>query len=202
MPSAAISRRRLRRPVILEAVQRVRQSGVAEEVEFADLVPVDRFYKALVTRVPRLEGSGAAILVVIRDLTEVKRIEQMRADFIANASHELRTPLSSLVGFIETLRGHARDDAEAREQFLRIMDEQARRMRRLIDDLLSLSRIELNEHVAPSGAVDLEAAAREVADALQPLARESANRHQSASSSHACPPPSATATRSSRFSRT
>lgn len=162
----------LRRPVILEAVQRVRQSGVAEEVEFVDLVPVERHFKVLVTRLPRFEETGGAILVVIHDLTEVKRIEQMRADFIANASHELRTPLSSLAGFIETLRGHARDDVEAREKFLGIMDEQARRMRRLIDDLLSLSRIELNEHVAPSGSVDLEAAAREVADALQPLARE------------------------------
>jgi two-component system phosphate regulon sensor histidine kinase PhoR len=162
----------LRRPIILEAVQRVRQTGATQEVDFTDLVPVERYYRALVSRVPRLEDTGAAILVVIRDLTEVKRIEQMRADFIANASHELRTPLSSLAGFIETLRGHARDDAEAREKFLMIMDEQARRMRRLIDDLLSLSRIELNEHVPPSGAVDLEAAAREVANALQPLAHE------------------------------
>jgi two-component system phosphate regulon sensor histidine kinase PhoR len=96
----------------------------------------------------------------------------MRADFVANASHELRTPLSSLSGFIETLRGHAKDDAAARERFLGIMQDQAQRMRRLIDDLLSLSRIELNEHIAPAKTVDLKTVALDIIDAFQPLARE------------------------------
>ena len=81
----------------------------------------------------------------------------MRVDFVANASHELRTPLASLLGFIETLQGPARDDAEARERFLGIMLEQARRMARLVDDLLSLSRIEQNLHLQPRAAVDLAA---------------------------------------------
>ena len=79
----------------------------------------------------------------------------MRADFVANVSHELRTPLSSLLGFVETLRGPARDDAEARDKFLSIMHEQAERMLRLIEDLLSLSRIEMDEHTRPRGRVDL-----------------------------------------------
>jgi two-component system phosphate regulon sensor histidine kinase PhoR len=97
------------------------------------------------------------------------RNERMRADFLANASHELRTPLASLTGFIETLRGHAKEDPAARDRFLAIMTQQAERMSRLIDDLLSLSRIELNEHIAPSGAVDLSLAAADVIDALGPL---------------------------------
>ena len=99
------------------------------------------------------EGNGA--IIVLHELTAQKRLEQMRADFVANASHELRTPLSSLSGFIDTLRGHARDDQAARERFLEIMHEQAARMRRLIEDLLSLSRIELNEHIKPDGRVAL-----------------------------------------------
>ncbi|MFL5238957.1 MAG: ATP-binding protein [Rhizomicrobium sp.] len=107
-------------------------------------------------------------LVVLRDETEARRVEQMRVDFLANASHELRTPLASLSGFIETLQGHARQDSEARERFLEIMAGQAKRMSRLIDDLLSLSRIELNEHVPPSGTTDLSLIAREVADGLLP----------------------------------
>jgi two-component system phosphate regulon sensor histidine kinase PhoR len=96
----------------------------------------------------------------------------MRADFLANASHELRTPLASLTGFIETLRGHARDDAVARERFLGVMAAQAARMARLIDDLMSLSRIELNEHIAPEGRLDVVLAVLDVIDALAPLAAE------------------------------
>ena len=87
--------------------------------------------------------------LLLHDLTAIRRSEQMRADFIANASHELRTPLAAVSGFIETLRGHAKDDEAAREQFLDIMAAEAARMRRLIDDLLSLTRIEMNEHVPP-----------------------------------------------------
>jgi len=100
-------------------------------------------------------------------MTAVKRSERMRADFVANASHELRTPLASLTGFIETLRGAAREDAAARERFLAIMAEQAQRMARLVDDLLSLSRIEMNEHLAPTERVDIEQVLRTVADTLE-----------------------------------
>ena len=98
----------------------------------------------------------------------------MRADFIANASHELRTPLAALSGFIDTLRGSAREDAPARERFLAIMQTQASRMARLIDDLLSLSRIELNAHLRPEKEVDLVAILRQVADGLQTLANDRA----------------------------
>ncbi len=113
---------------------------------------------------------GVTVLL-LHDLTAVKRAEQLRADFVANASHELRTPLAALSGFIDTLKGHARDDMAAREQFLGIMTVEAERMRRLIDDLLSLTRIEQNEHVPPSGATPLERVLREAIAALTPLAK-------------------------------
>ncbi len=93
----------------------------------------------------------------------------MRADFIASASHELRTPLASVLGFIETLRGHAKDDPEAQEKFLSTMQAQAERMQRLVADLMSLSRIELNEHVPPRERVDLADIANDVIDSLAPL---------------------------------
>ena len=110
--------------------------------------------------------------MTFHDQTPLRRVEEMRADFVANASHELRTPLATLTGFIETLQGPARDDAAARERFLGIMKQQADRMARLIDDLLSLSRIELNAHRRPDTPVDLVAVVRQVADGLQTLARD------------------------------
>ena len=112
------------------------------------------------------------VLLTFHDLTPLRRVEEMRADFVANASHELRTPLAALSGFIETLQGSARDDTKARERFLAIMQEQARRMARLIDDLLSLSRIELNAHRRPDTPVDLVPIVRQVVDGLQTLARD------------------------------
>jgi two-component system phosphate regulon sensor histidine kinase PhoR len=139
-------------------------------------VPVDRWYQAHVA--PLRLGQAPAdahpdlVLMTIRDLTQLRRMEEMRADFVANASHELRTPLATLSGFIETLQGSAREDSAARERFLGIMKQQATRMARLIDDLLSLSRIELNAHLRPDTAVDLVAIVRQVADALQTLARD------------------------------
>ena len=158
----------MRTPVVLEAVTRVLAGGPPEKVEYSFLVPLERHYQAHIGPVP-VEG-GVWALVILHDLTTLKRVDQMRADFVANASHELRTPLASVSGFIETLRGHARNDPEAQEKFLEIMHDQATRMRRLIDDLLSLSRIELNEHVYPSGLVDLLGVLRDVVDALAPIA--------------------------------
>ena len=118
-----------------------------------------------------LDGRRLALLV-FRDETEMRQVERTRADFLANASHELRTPLASLSGFIETLRGHAKDDPVARERFLSIMQAQAGRMSRLIDDLMSLSRIELGEHIAPADQVDLSACVCDVIDASNPIAAQ------------------------------
>ena len=106
---------------------------------------------AHVKRLPRATADGSLALIVLHDISALRRAERMRADFVANASHELRTPLAGLVGFVETLRGPARDDAAARERFLAIMAEQTDRMRRLVEDLLSLSRIEQREQRGPTG---------------------------------------------------
>jgi two-component system phosphate regulon sensor histidine kinase PhoR len=107
----------------------------------------------------------------MHDVTALRRAEQMRADFVANVSHELRTPLTSLVGFIETLRGPAKDDTAAQARFLDLMETQSTRMTRIVNDLLSLSRIEMNEHTPPSDAVDLKQTIATVADLLAPQSR-------------------------------
>ena len=160
----------LRTPELLEAIERVLAGGEAEDVGFSFVVPLERHYRAYVVATKMREG--APLLVVqLHDLTAIRRAEEMRVDFIANASHELRTPLAAVSGFIDTLRGHAKDDATARERFLGIMAVEAARMRRLIDDLLSLTRIELNEHNPPSGTVDLRQIVRDAAAALSPLAQ-------------------------------
>src|SRR6476646_10789308 len=162
----------LRIPDVLDAVRRTTSTRQGERVEFQVRVP-DRWFQGFIE--PFLlpgEPGRELVLVALHDLTPIRRVEEMRADFVANASHELRTPLASLAGFIETLQGSARDDAQARERFLPIMQEQARRMARLIDDLLSLSRIELNAHRRPDTPVDLVPIVRQVADGLQTLARD------------------------------
>jgi two-component system, OmpR family, phosphate regulon sensor histidine kinase PhoR len=118
-------------------------------------------------RLPRAAADGSLALIVMHDTTALRRAERMRADFVANASHELKTPIAGIMGFIETLRGPARDDAGARERFLVIMAEQADRMRRLVDDLLMLSRIEQHEHARPDTPVDVCRVLQSVRDLLQ-----------------------------------
>ncbi|HJQ55571.1 MAG TPA: ATP-binding protein, partial [Vineibacter sp.] len=120
---------------------------------------------------PRPTDDGSTVLVVLHDMTALRRAERMRADFVANASHELRTPLASLVGFVETLRGPARDDPEAQDRFLAIMGEQTGRMRRLVEDLLSLSRIEQREHEPPTGRVDVGPLLKSLVEMLEMKAR-------------------------------
>jgi two-component system phosphate regulon sensor histidine kinase PhoR len=160
----------LRTPAVLEAVSRVLGGGAAEDVEFTFHVPVERHYRAHVAGLQQVEPALQLVIVQFRDLTAMRRAEEMRADFVANASHELRTPLAAVTGFIDTLKGHARHDTDARERFLDIMSDEAARMRRLIDNLLSLTRIELNEHNPPAGDVDVVAVVRDAAAALAPLA--------------------------------
>jgi len=145
-----------RDPALLEAVQTARDKGESCMIEMTVMVArVTRTYGANVAPLPVRGNGGPAVMVVLHDLTAIKRTEQMRVDFVANASHEIRSPLATLVGCIETLRGPARDDQEAWDGFLEMMDDQGRRMTRLVGDLLSLSRIELNEHTQPTGAVKL-----------------------------------------------
>lgn len=162
----------LRVPQVLDAIRQARASGAAQRAEFVQRVPLERWYEAIATPISGAGFRPGLVLLAFHDLTPLRRVEEMRADFVANASHELRTPLAALSGFIDTLRGPAREDAAARERFLAIMQAQAERMARLIDDLLSLSRIELNAHVRPDKAVDLGAIVRQIADTLQTLARD------------------------------
>ena len=162
----------LRNPTVLAAADAVLRGGPAQAVDFGLTVPVERQLRARVARIDRPSIDGAVAVLTLNDITELKKAEQMRADFIANASHELRTPLATLIGFIETLRGPARGDAEARERFLAIMQDQASRMTRLVEDLLSLSRIELNEHVMPKDRVDLRPLLHRVVEALELRASE------------------------------
>ncbi|MBU1210725.1 MAG: ATP-binding protein [Alphaproteobacteria bacterium] len=160
----------LRNPDLMTAIEMARtSSGPAVVVKFAERVPVARSIEATVARLePSLEA--ASLLVTFRDLTEREKVEKMRADFVANASHELRTPLASLRGYIETLQGPARNDTAARERFLGIMWSQAQRMSRLVDDLLSLSRVEMRAHLMPQGRADINEIAGYVVQSLDPLA--------------------------------
>jgi two-component system phosphate regulon sensor histidine kinase PhoR len=162
----------IRHPRVLEAVDEALFGGLSGEASWEAGGAQDRFWRVLTRPLAKGADGTRVALVVLRDETDSRRNERMRADFLANASHELRTPLASLTGFIETLRGHARDDAVARERFLGVMAAQAARMARLIDDLMSLSRIELNEHIAPEGRLDVVLAVLDVTDALAPLAGE------------------------------
>lgn len=158
----------MRSPRLLAAIDRVLAGGAGESIEQTFPVPVERTFAIRVE--PLGEDLPDAAVAVFHDLTALEQTEKMRADFVANVSHELKTPLASLVGYIETLLGPARDDPEAQERFLAIMNDQAQRMSRLIDDLLSLSRIELEEHERPSQPVELQSLLKSVANELAPLA--------------------------------
>jgi len=165
----------LRMPELVEAIREAGLTGKSQRIEFSARLPSPQWSEAFVARVGLAggEASRAGIVVItVHDLTPIRRVEEMRADFVANVSHELRTPLAALTGFIETLQGPARDDPAARARFLDIMQAQAWRMARLIDDLLSLSRIELRAHQRPDTPVDLIPIVRQVVDGLQTLARD------------------------------
>lgn len=159
----------LRHPALAEALDQALASGAPAVADLVLPVPVTRDVAVQVIPMDPPLADGGRVIVLLSDRTRERAVERMRADFVANASHELRTPLASLIGFIETLRGPAADDPAAQQRFLQIMAEQSDRMRRLIDDLLGLSRIELTEHQAPSGRADVAAVARAEADAMAPI---------------------------------
>jgi len=168
----------LRVPAVHAAVAEALALGEGATVEFSLSRRIERFFEARVEPVARQGGAHdagrkrerTAVLIIVRDVTAARRHEQMRSDFVANVSHELRTPLSSLLGFTETLRGIARDDPEATDRFLALMETQAARMARIVDDLLSLSRIEMREHTRPDGVVDMAGVLKSVVDILAPQA--------------------------------
>jgi len=162
---------KFRAPEMQDMIQAVLFGHAASrQIDFIERVPIERVYRVTASAVGR--GTGLYVMV-FKDQSETRRIDRMRADFIANASHELRTPLASISGFVETLRGPARDDPKARDHFLQIMQNQTARMARLIDDLLSLSRLEMKSHLRPGVKVDLRGVVESVIDSLGPLAKES-----------------------------
>ncbi|MET3662206.1 two-component system phosphate regulon sensor histidine kinase PhoR [Aquamicrobium ahrensii] len=161
---------KFRAPEMQALIDAALSGGGSQSADFIDKLPVERVYRVTASAV----GHGSRLHVLLfKDQSEARRIDRMRADFIANASHEMRTPLASIAGFIETLRGPARNDPAAREQFLQIMQNQTGRMARLIDDMLSLSRLEMKPYLKPGARVDVRQVVESVVDSLGPLAKES-----------------------------
>jgi len=161
-----------RSPQVLDAVRGCGSSREQQTVTFSERVPVERHMAATVSWLGLPAAAGPSILVYLRDLTEQRRLDQLRADFIANASHEIKTPLASLLGFIQTLHGAARHDEAARDRFLPIMAKQGERMARLIDNLMSLSRVEMRAHLKPQGEIAIAELVEQACEALEPMAAE------------------------------
>lgn len=160
-----------RAPIFVEAVNAALSRGQSGKAGFTTGRVNARYYEVNIGLLPAGSEFGDTMqaIIEIEDRTEEHLGKKMRRDFIANASHELRTPLASIIGYIETLQGHAKDDPAARDEFLKIMDKQAQRMQRLVDDLMSLSRIELNEHIRPQDLCELHDLGQEAVAALLPL---------------------------------
>lgn len=152
----------IRHPHVIDAVEHVLKSKNPWEGEVNFAGTVQRHLSLNIS----IKGEDEGCVIIVRDTTTIKRTEEMRSDFVANVSHELRSPLSSILGFIETLQGPAKDDVEARSRFLSIMIQEANRMARLIDDLLSLSRVEIQEHVVPNDDVNISLLLKNIVDIL------------------------------------
>lgn len=163
---------RWRSPGILDIIRETIATGEANQIEHSERLPSERVYIVRIAPVEMPEGSAGQthFLLSFRDISDLRRLDRMRTDFVANASHELRTPLASLRGFLETLQGPARNDPQAQERFISIMLDQVNRMSRLVNDLLSLSRLELKAHLAPDEIVNLGPVLSHVRDSLSPLA--------------------------------
>ena len=162
-----------RNPDLLEGIGLMRDGGDQITVALHERVPLERTMMATLSRLPAeaRDIAGPELLITIRDLTEASRIERTRADFVANASHELRTPLASIIGFIETLQGAAKNDLQVRDKFLTVMAMQAQRMKRLVDDLMSLTNVEMHAHVMPRDDIDINEVIDHVRESLEPLAQ-------------------------------
>ena len=165
----------LRQPAILDAVEGVLSTSQPKRSHYLGS-EAGRETSFAVHCTPIRNGMSQAVMIALEDTTHMQEVGQMRRDFVANVSHELKTPLTALQGFIETLRGAAKNDPAARERFLQIMEREARRMNRLVNDLLSLSRVEAEERVRPSQQVDIAAIVGRSVATLRSLARDRAAR--------------------------
>lgn len=161
----------LRQPKLVKAIEQSLQDRAPRSVSYQTVENgSDTSYDVSL----RAIAQTGLLLVSFQNATDLARAEQMRRDFVANVSHELRTPLTALMGFIETLRSSARDDAKVRDRFLGIMAGEAERMNRLVGGLLSLSRVEADERVRPTTRLDLRNVLQTTTSNLEPLARENA----------------------------
>ena len=162
-----------RQPALLDALESVLRGAGASETRYSrDDQTGETLFRVLITPMAAQDTGTPGALLHFTDITHLREAEEMRRDFVANVSHELRSPLTAVLGFIETLRGPAREDSEARDRFLGIMEEQALRMNRLVGDLLSLSRVESEERVRPAGEVNLRDVISGVLTTLRPQAEE------------------------------
>ncbi|WP_170398868.1 sensor histidine kinase [Ruegeria arenilitoris] len=164
----------LRQPQVIDAIeQALRTKGPAKTRHLSNDGAQDTTFEVECRYMSGVGAvSGGALLAIFQDVTHVEQASQMRRDFVANVSHELRTPLTALMGFIETLRGPARDDAVARDRFLQIMNDEANRMNRLVGDLLSLNRVESEERVRPKEQIELKGLLQSTLNSLRPLAED------------------------------
>jgi two-component system, OmpR family, phosphate regulon sensor histidine kinase PhoR len=144
----------LRQPNVVAIIEAALHAGLAGQGRYSVLGPSSETVYRVSVKPISGEGQNGAICV-FDDISDAEQMGQMRREFVANVSHELRTPLTALLGFIETLRGAAKDDPVARERFLSIMEREAGRMNRLVSDLLHLSRVEAAERLRPGEAVDV-----------------------------------------------
>lgn len=161
----------LRQPALLDCVEEALRLRQARRVRYLTTdVAREATYEVIASPLG-LEGE-AGVVVAFTDISEREQMGQIRRDFVANVSHELKTPLTALLGFIETLKGPAREDAAAQERFLDIMEREAERMNRLVSDLLSLSRVEAEERMRPDTRIDAAALLRSSVLTLRPLAQE------------------------------
>lgn len=147
--------RAIRHPDALMCVDRVLAGASEAEATITLSAPVETMYRVRAKGLAPSSPSEPRIVLTLKDISDIHDAEQMRSDFIANLSHELKSPLTALIGFIETIRGPARDDAQARDRFLDVMSREADRMNRLINDLLSLSKVEVKKRIKPSESVDV-----------------------------------------------
>ena len=161
----------VRHPDALNCIDAVLSGQAKAETVISLPVPVRTTYRVSAMRLGSSDESGATAVISLHDISHVLEAEQMRSDFVANVSHELRSPLTALSGGIETLKGAAKEDAAGRKRFLDIMEREAARMNRLVGDLLSLSSVEVNEHVRPSEKVNVLGVVESVVASLETQAR-------------------------------
>lgn len=159
----------VRQPDCLAAIDSVINGEAERRVEITMGAAPSATFEVKITSVGQNHANDARVAVTFEDVSQIRDAQLMRSEFVANVSHELRSPLTALAGFIETLSGPAKDDTDARQRFLGLMDKEAARMKRLIDDLLSLSKLQGKERIRPSGHVDVHVLVQRVIATLTPI---------------------------------